>query len=242
MATQPDLIDRAETSTDLIVADAQRNAVQLFTDEKQYDDFYRRVRDSISDFVPDVTTDKGRREIASVAFKVTKAKTTLDKAGLALTEEWRQKTNAVNAARKKMTTQLDELADDVRRPLTEWEAKEADRQKLVDDTIQRLRNAATVQEGETAADVEERLAKVIAFEPDEALFGVRIVEACDTCDATAAALGRARDRLRREEADRAELDRLRREAAERDERERQELNQAGRGLTVPRHGENGCVL
>jgi colicin import membrane protein len=221
MATQPDLLDTTTNGTDLIVVEAERNAVALFTNDRQYDEFYRRVKDSVSDFVPDVTTDKGRREIAKVAFKVTKAKTTLDKAGLALTEEWRRQTNAVNAARKKMTTQLDELAEEVRRPLTEWEAKEAERQERVSSLIQRVRDAAIIREGETADDVERRLRNVTDFEPDEDLFGVRIAEARDTRDATAASLERARDRMRREEADRAELERLRKEAAEREERERE---------------------
>jgi hypothetical protein len=220
MATAAEIVPEAETGTDLIVAEAQRNAVALFTDEQKYDEFYKRVRDSVSGFVPDVTTDKGRREVASVAFRVTKAKTTLDKAGLALTEEWRQKTNAVNAARKKMVTQLDALADEIRQPLTEWEQQEAERQARVDDVIQKLRNAATVAEGETAADVEARLKRITEFEPDEAVFQVRIAEARDTRDATAASLERSVLRLRQEEADRVELERLRREAAEREEAER----------------------
>lgn len=220
MATQPALIDNNETGTDLIVIEAQRNAVALFTDDRQYSEFYERVKQSVSGFVPDVTTDKGRREIASVAFRVTKAKTTLDKAGFALTEEWRQKTAAVNASRKKMTTELDALADEVRRPLTEWEAKEAQRCEQVSGLIQRLHNAATVQEGETAADVEARLRALNGYVIDPALFQERRQEGDDAKEAATQALNRAVTRLRQEEADRAELERLRREAAEREEAER----------------------
>lgn len=218
MATAPEIIP--ETSTDLIVYEAQRNAVLLFTDDRKYSEFYGRVKDSVAGFVPDVTTDKGRREIASTAFRVTKAKTALDKAGFALTEEWRQKTAAVNAARKKMTTELDALAEEVRLPLTKWEEAEAERDACVEQTIQRLRNAATIGEGETAADIEARLKRITEFDPDESVFQIRVGEARDTRDATAASLERAALRLRQEEADRVELERLRAEAAEREEAER----------------------
>jgi hypothetical protein len=210
----------APTSTDLVIVEAQQRAVAIFTDEKQYSEFYERVKKSVADFVPDVTTDKGRREIASVAFRVTKAKTTLDKAGFALTEEWRKKTAAVNASRKKMTTELDALAAEVRRPLTEWEEREAERQRKVEGELARFRNAGVVADDETAADVERRGRELHAEQLDPELYQDRLDEAAEAKAAAVQVLARAMHRLRQEEADRAELERLRREAAEREEAER----------------------
>lgn len=213
-------IELQETGTDLIVAEAQRNAIALFTDGKRYSDFYERVKASVSTFEPDVSTEKGRREIASVAFRVTKAKTTLDKAGFALTEEWRKKTAAVNAARKRMVTELDELADEIRRPLTEWEKREAERSQRVDQEIQHFRSQASVGEDEAAADVERRCCALDGYVVDPDLYQDRLDEGQSAKEAAVEALRRAVQRLRQEEADRAELERLRREAAEREEAER----------------------
>lgn len=209
----------AESGTDLIIAEAQQNAVALFTDEARYSDFYERVKQSVSGFVPDVKTDRGRREIASVAFKVTKAKTTLDKAGLTLTEEWRQRVNAVNAARKKMTTELDELAAEVRRPLTEWEEAEDARQDRCSQMLNRLRSEATVQFGETAADVRARFADIEALTFDAAEYEGFAEQVTALREQALSALSAAAGRLDQEERDWAELERLRREQEERTARE-----------------------
>jgi colicin import membrane protein len=72
----------------------------------------------------DLTTNKGRDAIKSLAHKVTRSKTALDAMGKALTEDWRLRTNAVNAERQVIRNRLDALAEEVRRPVTTWENAE----------------------------------------------------------------------------------------------------------------------
>jgi colicin import membrane protein len=218
--------DEASEGGDLTVM-ATVDALAVFTDEQQFSQFYDRLKAETSKHVPDVSTERGRAAVRSLAFKVTKAKTKLDKAGLGLTEEWRQKTALVNASRKKMVAELDQLADEVRRPLTEWEEAEKARVDRCRAVIQQIRNAAVISIDDTSDDVRQRGADVWEIQIGEE-FGDLKQEAEDTKEAAVATLGRALNRLQKEEADRAELERLRAEAADREAREQAEREERER--------------
>lgn len=201
---------------------AQRAASIVLLHPERFDQFYDRIKGRMDAFVPDLSTPKGRAECASRAFEVTKLKTTLDKAGLALTESWRSQTKAVNDARKPMVSRLDDLAEAVRAPLTEWENAEAARIAENDATLLKIRTAAQVVEGDTADGVAERGREIylMKFEApqwseDEA------AEAAGAQQATVQALVAAQKRLKQEEADRAELAELRAKNEARELRDRQ---------------------
>lgn len=85
------------------------------------------VEAEVSGLVFDVTTVKGRKEIASMAYKVAQSKTALDALGKELVSEWKAKSALVDADRKMLRDRLDALKEKVRLPLTEWEAAEAAR-------------------------------------------------------------------------------------------------------------------
>jgi chromosome segregation ATPase len=74
---------------------------------------------------PDVTTDKGRKAIASNAYKVAQCKSLLDAAGKEETAKAKEIPNKIDAARRDMRTRLEALQDEVRKPLTDWEAEQA---------------------------------------------------------------------------------------------------------------------
>lgn len=191
-------------------------AVAVFTDEQRYSEFYAKMKAETDKFIPNLATKAGRDEIASNAFKVTKAKTTLDKHGLALTEEWRLKTKAVNAARAKMTGELDELAKAVRKPLTDWEEAEEARVRACRDLIIWLKSSATVSFDDTAATVRARGMEVYAKAIDPDAFRDLEEEAQAAKAQTVEVLKAALARLTQEEADKAELEALRAANAERE--------------------------
>lgn len=83
-----------------------------------------RIEADVRSHVADLTTDKGRKAVASLAYKVSKSKTALDDAGKELTETARAQIKAVDAERKSMRDRLDALRDEARKPLTDWEAAE----------------------------------------------------------------------------------------------------------------------
>lgn len=216
------LIEQQPESTDLMVM-ATVNPLAVFMDEAKYSDFYQKLKEETDKQKGKLSpsTERGRAAIRSLAFKVTKAKTTLDKAGLGLTEEWRQKTNAVNAARKKMVTELDELAAEVRRPLTEWEEAEKARVTRCRQIIDDIKAAAVITIDDTSDTVRARGKDVWEIEIGEE-FGDLADEAEAVKETAVATLGRALNRLIKEEEDQAELEQLRAKEAEREEREAEE--------------------
>lgn len=205
-----------------IVEITPQTALALFTDKEKYSEFYSRIKAETDKFVPDLTTKKGRDAIATEARKVVTAKTTLEKAGKGLVEEWRAKTNLVTSARIEMVNELDALAKEVRRPLTEWEEAEKARITECQVAIDAFKRARVVDPDDTAADVRERGSDVFNQIIDPDRFGDMFEEAQAAKTDAVETLKRALVRLTQEEADRAELARLRAESEAREARETEE--------------------
>lgn len=206
-------------ATDLAIFEPP-NAVAVLSDREQFNAFYARIRAEVDAHTPDLTTESGRKAIASLAYKVARTKTAIDDAGKLLTEEWRGKINVVDASRREIRDRLDTLKAEVRAPLTEWEAREEKRIATVDDQIKQLRAHCTVLADETAEIVAARLANVANASFERDLFQGHLQIAENLKLQCVEILEAALARLRREEADRLELDRLRQAEADRIERER----------------------
>ena len=209
----------AEEATEVAVITPQ-NAVTVLTDPAKFDAFYQRIKAEADSHVPDLTSETGRKAIASLAYKVARTKTAIDAEGKRLTEEWRANVSKVDAARKVIRDRLDALKDEVRAPLTKWEEDEAERVADVNNIMADIRHAAEVSIFDTAADVADRIEHIRGMPIDEAKFQSHYAIAIGSRDHTIAALESAHVRLIREEADRAELERLRAAEIERQERER----------------------
>lgn len=203
-----------------IVALVEANPVVVLTDKRKFSEFYEGMKAECDAHVPDLTTEKGRKAIASLAYKVARTKTAIDEAGKALNEDARAMINAVDESRREIRAQLDELKDEVRKPLTDWENAEKARKAQIDQVINWLRDAAKIEFDETADELRARM-KVI----EETSFPADIFQGYaaqgEALKATAlSALGTVAARMDQEEAQRAELERLLAEAAEREEQER----------------------
>jgi colicin import membrane protein len=160
----------------------------------------------------DVSTPAGRKAIASAAYKVARAKTFLDDMGKKLTDEWRARTDAVNADRRTIRTTLDALADEVRRPVTVWEDAEKARISGHETALAEIVALAAFPFDASSADLSDRIGKLgIGDNRDWQEFKDRASDARATAfDALNAAL--AQSRAREEQA--AELARLRAAAEE----------------------------
>ena len=205
-----------------LVAQVSANPGLVLLDQERFNQFYEAIKQETDKLVPDLTTDKGRKEIASMAFKVAKTKTAIDAAGKLLNEEARAQINKVDAARRDIREKLNALKDEVRKPLTDWEAREEERVAACDALIALMKRDAVVTLEDTSTSVAARLAEIKAFALDEGQFQSLLATAQQQQADAVEILTAAHTRLLKEEADRAELDRLRAEAAERAERERAE--------------------
>jgi len=99
------------------------DAVQVFTGGG-VDPILAAITNEVRSFVPDTSTVSGRKDIASIAYKVAQSKVLLDKAGKGLVEDWKTQAKKVDEVRKRIRDDLDELKDEARKPLTDWEEAE----------------------------------------------------------------------------------------------------------------------
>lgn len=99
------------------------NAVELFTGDGLAD-LLAKIKAEVTAFVPDTATVAGRKEIASIAFKVSRSKVAIDNAGKELVAGWKQRAKEVDDSRRVARDFLDALRDRVRKPLTEWEQEQ----------------------------------------------------------------------------------------------------------------------
>ena len=100
-------------------------AADLFQGKSSPLDFVNKIREEVTHEVFDITTDAGRKRCKSQAAKVAKTKTAIDKVGKKLSDELNADAKKVVAKRKIFRDELDKIRDDVREPVTEWEAKQA---------------------------------------------------------------------------------------------------------------------
>jgi hypothetical protein len=100
----------------------------------------RQARQAATGLTAD--TRAGRAELASLAHRVVRTKTALDDLGKDLVAEWKAKSAAVDAQRRRIREALDGLKGAVRAPLTQWELDEEAREVRIAHVLGRLRALA----------------------------------------------------------------------------------------------------
>ncbi|OYR25863.1 hypothetical protein [Brucella pseudogrignonensis] len=213
---------QTETGTD-IVGYVSANPVSVLVDEKIYSQFYEQIKAETDAFKPDLSTVSSRKEISSLAYKVTRTKTAIDAAGKKLNEDARAKINAVDAQRRKIREELDTLAETVRKPLTEWEAAEEARIENIKSTLAHIDAC-----GKGMIGGEPQAFAILFRELEEKIiiddsFGEFKEQAEAAKSEALAKLKIAFDAHQKAEADRIELEKLR---AEKEERDRLEAKRA----------------
>jgi hypothetical protein len=208
--------------TDLVVLPPKETALQVFQTEKGLDPFLAQIRKEIDDFVPDVSSRKGRDAVASIAYKIARSKTTLDNMGKDLVAELKEIPKKIDAERKRMRELLECWQEEVRKPLTEWE--EADKARIESHklVIAWLESHLDLSQETESAAVSALIEKVEAIEISPAFEEFE----SDVARAKDKALSALRQQLSQRvkyEGEQAELSELRRIQAEReaqDERDR----------------------
>jgi hypothetical protein len=200
--------EAAEDQVPALIEVTEQTAADVLKDEKKFEAFYGQVEAATKTLVADISSKEGREAIASMAYKVSKTKTAIDKIRLRITEDWRKQTEEVNKAGKRISARLDALRDEVRKPLTEWEATEKARQDAVDGIMATFRDVAP-KFSDTAEAVATRLAAVKATVISQETFRDQYPEAMHLQGQAIQALTEAHAALVRQEADQRELAELR---------------------------------
>lgn len=196
---------------------AETNTKSLF-DGSGMDSMLAQIEQKARAYDLDISTPSGRKEVASVAYKIAQSKTAIDAAGKKLVEGIKAEAKVIDDERKKARDFLDNLKDEIRKPLTDFENAEKERVATLearlarieslcldipDDSaaIQNLLNRLNETSSGTFEEFEKRAAGLIAVAKERLTAKLEVVA--------------------KREAEAKELERLRAEAAERERIERE---------------------
>ena len=187
------------------------------------DELFEHIAQEVRSHVPDVTTKKGRDAIGSLAMKVSKSKTLIEKCGKELVAEQKAQIKLIDDDRIAIVKKFDQLRDEILAPREAWEQAEKDRVEKHKSDIEKIQDFAhpsilhdmpanRIAEQIRMLDVLEVCPLFEEFEQEAKLAKFETLEKLRTALA-------AREKY---EAEQAELERLRKEQLEREQRERDE--------------------
>ncbi len=182
--------------------------------------FITLVKAEVEGEVPDLKTRKGRERIASLAAKVSKSKTAVEKPGRDYLRRLKEMPKVVEAELREFVTAMDALRDETRRPLTEWEDAEAARVAAHEQAIARLRAHGADLAQLTSEDLLDRIGTVDGIALGEA-WEEFAAEAGQVKDQVLVVLRESLASRQKYEAEQAELARLRAEQEAREKADRE---------------------
>lgn len=214
--------------------------------------FIDAVKDEVCAEVPDLTTKKGRDRIASLSATVSKRKAAVEKPGRDYLRHIKALPKVVEDELREFVIAMNTLRDQVRQPLTDWEAADTARKDRHVDAIQAIEDLAVDLGLLTAAELRAGITTAEAVQIDKHWEEFE-VEAARTKDHVLTRLRAALSAREQYEAEQAELARLRaeveaqaqrdreaqiaREAEERARREAEQRAQAERDAAAKREAE-----
>lgn len=218
----PDMTEQAKTDTaqtQLVVIEPT-TAVALFTEGQGVAELLADIRQKASSLVPDVTTAKGRKEIASVAHAVARTKTYIDGLGKELTDQYKEIPKRIDANRKVLRDTLDALKDEVRAPLTQYEAAEEARVAALKERMTAFADAKQATAELPSTELEHYLQQIEAIAIDDS-WEEMTAQAGVAKDAAVLHLRTTIEKAKEREAQAAELERLRQAQAAREQEDRE---------------------
>lgn len=155
-----------EKNEKALISVEKLNPLEVFT-EKGVEPILYEITKKVKEFVPDVATAKGRKEIASLANRVARSKTLLDDLGKNLVAEWKQKAAVVDNSRKKIRDELDALKAEARAPLTKWENDELARVSALKNKVATIQSFANLDMTSSADSIQNKIDELNKINIDE---------------------------------------------------------------------------
>lgn len=200
----------------------QNVIVAAFAKRGGTDELYERIAQEVRSHVPDVSTKKGRDAIGSLALKISKSKTLIEKCGKELVAEQKAQIKVIDDDRISIVKKFDLLRDEVLAPRDAWEQAEKDRVAKHQAVIRAIHSL----HGENILNKESHEIKGYIFDLENTEIDSSFEEfeqeakiaKLETLEKLRTALT-AREKY---EAEQAELERLRQAEIERQQKERDE--------------------
>ncbi len=113
----------ADENTGLVVIDIKPESYPTLYVTNGLDKYLNQIRQAVNE-VPDVSTAKGRARIASLAAGASRSKTAIEKPGREYLRHLKEQPKIIEAELRRFVIECDEIRDETRQPLTEWEAEQ----------------------------------------------------------------------------------------------------------------------
>ena len=182
--------------------------------------FIDAVRAEVCAEVPDLKTRKGRERIASLSATVSKRKASVEKPGRDYLRHIKTLPKVVEDELREFVSTMNTLRDEIRQPLTDWEAAEQARKDRHVDAVQSIHDFCLDLSDINAAVLLESIASVEAIRMGDQWEEFE-AEAARAKDSTLIALRAALIKREQYEAEQAELARLRAEKEAQAQRDRE---------------------
>lgn len=203
------------------ITDDQAPALYVENGLNQYLD---QIRQAVNE-TPDLSTKKGRDRIASLAAKVSRSKTAIEKPGREYLKRLKEQPKIIEAELRRFTSECDRIRDETRQPLTDWENAEKARVDALQQRIAELRAMADVVDAMgnylPSEDINARLTTAKSVALDDS-WQEMATEAGVAKDATVQKLELSLAEAKKREDAAAELERLRKEQEAEAQRRRDE--------------------
>ncbi|WP_149945339.1 hypothetical protein [Acinetobacter baumannii] len=200
----------------------QNVIVAAFAKRGGTDELYERIAQEVRSHVPDVSTKKGRDAIGSLALKISKSKTLIEKCGKELVAEQKAQIKVIDDDRISIVKKFDLLRDEILAPRDAWEQAEEDRVAKHTGAIRAIRSLYD----ENTVNQEAHVIKGYVFDIEkleiDSTFEEFEQEAKLAKLETLEKLRTALTTREKYEAEQAELERLRQEEILRQQKERDE--------------------
>jgi len=104
--------------------------------------YFEHIKAQVIGEVPDLTTKKGRDRVASLSAQVSRSKTAVEKPGREYLKLLKAQPKIVELQLKTFVDNCDALRDEVRQPLTEWEAAKKLHTEMLEQKVAFFETAA----------------------------------------------------------------------------------------------------
>ena len=208
--------------SDLIVLE-EINAVTVFETEGGADPVLSDLKKAFKQFTPDVTTSKGRKEIASYSRKFSTTKVAIVGEHDKLVLEAKERIKKAGVVKKLIVTTCDDYRDRTRQPLTDYENAKKEREAQMMKVLNQIQSLLSFEPFDVVTPelLDERIAEAKAIVIDES-FGEKLDHAISEQEGTIAKLSLKKMELEKYIAEQEELAILKKEKAERVAKELQE--------------------
>lgn len=204
----------------MVLPDDKKGIEQVFIEGQDIGSTITKIREKAKDLPVDMSVRKNREEVASFAYKIARSKTAVDKAGAALSAEYKEIPKKIDANRRVYKEAFERLQEEVRSPLNQWEQAEKERVHRHEQRIESIKQNTELSDDACSASIGSALGMLNDLVIDESWEEYE-PEAHRVKASAIASLTAQLEKRKKYEAEQAELEQLRKAAAEQAQKDRE---------------------